>query len=227
MNLEFLFSFLERKNNLLSFLFSIPKIIFINFYYFSFRQALKFPLRISNTVTIKSLGSRTSIVLLDPTAKIYVGFGGSFGMGDKGYWDIGNNAKVIFEGDAVFSKGIKMIVHGNLKIGKCFSCNSNCIINASDSITIGSNVILGWNCKILDGDGHKIIHKKIVQLPYSPILIENHVWLTSDVTLLKGTVLRSDSVVATCACISHSFNNTNLLIGGFNKILKEGITWEK
>lgn len=110
-------------------LLDLPKTLFINFYYLPVKRAIKLPIRVSYDVKIGSLGKRDSIKLAEGS-RISIGKGGSFALGSNSYWYIGENGKVIFNGKAVFSKGIQLVADGNIKFGKDFWCNANCIINS-------------------------------------------------------------------------------------------------
>ena len=58
----------------------------------------------------------------------------------------------------------------------------------------GKDVLLGWNINIRDSDGHKIIetsNKKII----NNINIGNHVWICSNVDILKGTQIGDNCII--------------------------------
>lgn len=86
---------------------------------------------------------------------------------------------------------------------------------------------MGWRCTIIDGDGHSITSESVCAKRHEDIFIGNHVWLASEVTVLKGSHLANGNVVASKGCITKKFKTDNLLIGGCNKILKQNIKWER
>lgn len=205
-------------------LLDLPKTLFINFYYLPVKRAIKLPIRVSYDVKIGSLGKRDSIKLADGS-RISIGKGGSFALGSNSYWHIGENGKVIFNGKAVFSKGIQLVADGNIKFGKDFWCNANCIINSGKKIEFGNEVLLGWNVRIMDGDGHTIIHSGLQGNFYEDIYIDDNVWIASECMVLKGSSLRKNTIVAARGIVSKQFNEENILIGGSNKILKTDVEW--
>lgn len=211
---------------LLNIILGLPKTIYFNFVCFPLKTAIHLPIILAPGVKLKFNKIRNNIIIKDPRKKVYIGFTGSFNLGEKTFLSISDEAGLVFNGKAVISKGCKIIVDSRLEIGDNFFCNSNCIINAGKEIVIGDNCTVGWRTTILDGDGHKIFYKEKYQSTYEPIRIEDRVWLASDVTILKGCKISEGSVVATKACISKSFSEKNILIGGYNKILKKNITWE-
>lgn len=58
-------------------------------------------------------------------------------------------------------------------------------IVASEKISIGSDSIVSWNTQILDTDFHKIYVNGCVTNENEEIIIGNHVWIASGVTILK------------------------------------------
>lgn len=143
------------------------------------------------------------------------------------FWYVSKNAKIIFKGSANFSSGTQIICSGVINVGNDFYCNSNCIINAGDSITFGNHVLMGWNVTVLDGDGHAIISEGKVGNKYEPVIINDHVWIASEAAVLKGSIIKKNSVIAFGALVSKDYPDDGLLIGGFNKVLKRNIDWEK
>lgn len=205
----------------------LPKTIYFNFYYFPFKVAIKLPIMIASDVKLASMGTRKSVVLNIPNERVYIGYGESFALGGRTYWNVGSEGKVIFDGKASFGKGTQIISAGVLRFGKDFYCNANGIINAGKRITFGDHCLLGWNVTIIDGDGHKIFHNGIVQETYKPIRIGDNVWLGADSTVLKGGEIKSGCIVASKGCVTKRINEEGIVIGGINKVLNRGITWKK
>lgn len=203
---------------------SIFKTIYFNLYYLSFRQALKFPIRVARNTKILNMGKRSSVIL-QKGCKLLIGLGESFALGGRTGWDIADDGRILFKGDAIVGRGTQIIVNAGacLEVGKNFYCNANCIINAGRSIKIGDDCLIGWNVEILDGDGHKIIQSK--KEKYEPIEIMNHVWLASHVMILKGTRIESGCVIAANSCITKSISKKQALVKN-NEILKYNIDWE-
>ncbi|NLF59687.1 MAG: acyltransferase [Lentisphaerae bacterium] len=214
-------------------IFCFPKILFINFYYFPFAVAIRFPIYIGYQVPLHRLGRRNAIHLARIESGIFR-FGldnGSFDLGKKssGFWDIGENGELFIGGKASFSKGSVLIVDGKISIGDNFYCNANCIINSSQSITIGSDCLLGWSVTVLDGDGHSIFNEEGKRINYpAEISIGNNVWLCSESLVLKGASINNDSVLAARSCLTTSLNESNVVIAGIPaKIVKKNITWKR
>ena len=87
----------------------------------------------------------------------------------------------------------------------------------------------GWNLNVRDTDGHAIIIEGKTKEITKPIKIDDHVWIGADVTILKGTHIKTDSVVASNSIVAGlSVTNPGCLIAGCPaKVKKQSISWEK
>lgn len=97
-------------------------------------------------------------------------------------------------------------------------------------VYIGKNCMLSSNITFRATDGHVIFDNitKQVLNKTQPIRIGNHVWLGANVTILKGTRILDDSIVATNATVSKKFPISNIIIGGNPaNILKYNINWDR
>ena len=218
---------------ILDFISDLPITIFFNFYYLPIKDAIKLPFKVSHRIKIKNMGRRKSISVKEFAKPILIGKNGSFNLGhsEKTYWDINKDANVNFNGSATFGRGTKIVCNKNstISFGSNFYCNANCIINSDGDLEFGDNVLIGWNTQILTGDGHRVsesgFDKKVN--PKGSIKIGNHVWIASNVIVLNNANINNDSVVATKALVSKKFNESNIIIGKYNEILRKNINWEK
>lgn len=218
----------KKIRMLFKIILGFPKSLFLNLYYFPLSKALKFPIIVTSNLKIGSLGKRGNVVVDNPYKRIFIGYGEAFALGKKNsYWEIGNNASVIFKGKATFGAGIQFICTGKMTIGDNFYCNGDCILNAGKRIKIGNDFLCGWNCEILDGDGHFILYNGERKENYSEVEIGEHVWVASGVTVLKGSRISDGSIVAAKSCISKKIEQKNVLIGRNNEILRTNVSWEK
>lgn len=208
-------------------LLDLPKTLLFNFYYLPLKKAIKLPMRVSHKVKIGKMGKRDAVVIRGDK-HISIGKGGSFNIHNMpGYWSIGENASVVFEGEATFGRGIQLICDGNMFFGSDFYCNAGCVINCGKEIRFGNRALLGWNVTILDGDGHAITQNGMLKQSYESILVGEHVWLAANAVILKGSVIPSNTVVAMGGLVSKCFKDENCLIGNQNKILARDISWSK
>lgn len=225
---------INKISMILQEIMDLPVTLYFNFYYLPFRQAIKLPMAISHKIKIAKMGKKGAIkVDRSEFRSIKVGKNGSFNLGEneKVYWDIGSNANIEFKGIADIGKATKIICGNQASIvfGNNFCCNANCIINSSGNIKFGEEALIGWRTEFLTTGGHKIyqLNEEKTRNLENGIIIGKHVWIASNVTILGGGTIGDYSVVATKACINKSFEQCNILIGNFNKILKENIDWKK
>lgn len=226
----------ENRNNKLSTklglainaIFSLPKTICVNLWVFPIKTAICLPVLVSYKTKICEL-HRGSIELPAKTQRFMIkyGFGGSEGIvSRKSSICLEKGSKLCFIGRAVFSEGISVRNAGCIKIGDNFFCNRNCTIWANEEIDIGKDVLFGWNITLRDCDGHLVTHNGVPKEHQKPIIVNNHTWICSEVSLLKGAEIGDDSVVGYGSVVTSKFKEPNILIAGFPaKKIQDGISW--
>ena len=86
----------------------------------------------------------------------------------------------------------------------------------SDSITFRT----GDSHSVLDIDGRRINLAKDIH-------IGDHVWIGQHVTVLKGSVVRGDSIIGTGSILTGKEYQSNTIIAGSPaRILKHHVTWD-
>jgi acetyltransferase-like isoleucine patch superfamily enzyme len=169
----------------------------------------------------------------------------------------GNNNKIQIGAYCKFSN-VTFYIRGNdneVKISKNVFFNrggliwvedNNCIVDIHENTTFedthiavtepGSKIIIGKDCMfaydidIRTGDSHSIIDVNTNnRINYAGnVLIDDHVWVASHCSILKGVELKKNSIVATRSLVTKSFNQEGIIIGGVPaKILKTNITWDR
>lgn len=145
---------------------------------------------------------------------------------------IGKGAKLKIKGSCRLAKGIrlKLFEGADLSIGDAFTSNANMIISCMKSISIGEDCLVGWTVTILDNDGgHSVADcsTEIVANNPKPIIIGNHCWLSSNVTLLKGTKIPDNCAVGygTTTTGKSSFVSNSIIAGNPPKIIKSNVIW--
>tara|TARA_R110002074_G_scaffold402247_1_gene605656 strand:- start:228633 stop:229220 length:588 start_codon:yes stop_codon:yes gene_type:complete len=97
------------------------------------------------------------------------------------------------------------------------------------NITLGKDCMLGLNIKIWNGDVHPIYELdtgKELNLP-GDITLGDHVWLGSDVVILKGVTVGSGSVVGVRSLLTGSVPDNSLSVGSPAKVIKNRIEWQR
>jgi len=121
--------------------------------------------------------------------------------------------------------------NNSIKIGKNLSMVGG-YIQAEDNntfITIGDECMFSAEILVRTSDGHAILDNQTHEVINSGknITIGNHVWLSFKTTVLKGSKIGDDSIVATGAIVTKDyFNQKNVILAGIPaKVVKENINW--
>lgn len=229
MGIKDIFSLKIRE--IFSLIISLPITIYVNFRCLPFKTALKLPIFIGYKTHIDKLSRNITFGCNPTTFMVRIGWGGTAGResGKKNYLLLNENASIKFNGRCTMSSGISLILDlGTLEIGENFFCNKNCTISCNDKITIGDNVLIGWNVEILDSDNHKLMYKNKMEIcDRREIEIGNHVWVAAFSHILKNSFIPNGSVVAYHSLVTKPFKGEKLLLGGSPaKVMQEQIEWE-
>ncbi len=114
---------------------------------------------------------------------------------------------------------------GKISIGS--GCGiSGSTIYAMREITIGDNVLIGGNCKLIDNDFHPLpasqrICQKVEDIKVSPINIGDGCFLGANSIILKGTILGKNCVVGAGSVVTGVFPDNVIIAGNPAKIIKE------
>lgn len=195
-----------------------------------FSQAMKLPIFISRHVNLKKIDGQ---VLLE--GKLRPGLI-KIGYGDISIFDrkrsksiLEISGKLIFKGKASIGHGSKISVgsEGILRIGDGFKISAETSIICHKEIEIGDNCLMSWDIIVMDTDFHDIVNLNgDVLNPPKKISIGDRVWIGCRCTVLKGSIIPSDSIVAAASLISNELTGGNKLYGGVPaKILKSDVSW--
>ena len=209
---------------------SFLKTLIFNFRYFSFSQALKFPVLVARNMRLRNLKGKVEIKGGVKTAGIRLGFGnmGHFDARDeRGIWD--NRGIVVFHSTAYLGLGTRISVNPNavLTLGSAFSITAKSTILVEKEVTFGSDCLLSWDILVMDTDFHPIYDNagKQINHPRS-IVIGDHVWIGCQSLILKGTEIASGSVVGAQSKVSGSHTTPNSVYAGEPlKVLRSDIRW--
>ena len=113
---------------------------------------------------------------------------------------------------------------GKVSIGS--GCGiSGSTIYAMKEITIGDNVLIGGNCKIIDNDFHPLpaslrVDQKTEDIKKRAIMIGDGCFIGANSIILKGTTLGKNCVVGAGSVVSGSFPDNVIIAGNPAKIIK-------
>lgn len=113
---------------------------------------------------------------------------------------------------------------GTVSIGDGFGISGSTIYSIS-SISIGRNVLIGANCKIIDNDFHPIdpllrIQHKIQSIQRAPITIGNNCFIGMNSIILKGTIVGDNVVIGAGSVVHGTFPDNCIIAGNPAKIIK-------
>ena len=102
-----------------------------------------------------------------------------------------------------------------IKFGSNVNINNGFSIVSEKNIHIEDDVLIGFNCHIIDSDFHNIeIDRRTETDPLSAeVIIKKNVFIGNNVTILKGVTIGENSVVASGAVVTKSCPK-NVVIGG-------------
>ena len=176
------------------------KTIYFNFKMLPFKQAIRLPIFIYTSTEFRSLEGKIQINGPISPNMIHIGDNTKYISTTKPYsiWTI--NGTLIFEGACKFFWGSYVYVAENatLKIGTNNTMfGSGCKIICRESVSIGNNVRIAWDCQIYDTSFHYTKSEgKEVQSLTKEIVINDYAWIGNRSTISKGTILPSNSIVA-------------------------------
>lgn len=148
----------------------------------------------------------------------------------------GNHNRIYISGDVEFRNGGLLWIEDDnclIEIGKGSTFNGHTHLAATEPnsvLSVGEDCMFAYDIDVRTGDSHSIIDLNTnKRINYAKdVIIGNHVWIAAHVTILKGSIISPDSVVATRSVVTKDFKKSNVLIGGSPaKILKERITWDR
>lgn len=108
-----------------------------------------------------------------------------------------------------------------------FSANGGSVIIADKKITFGEDVMIGRNVVIYDSDFHTLYNNENKPVnPPKPVVIEDHVWLTSNITVLKGVTIGRDSLITAQTVINKNMPSHSIIGGkSVGNVIKDSINW--
>lgn len=208
------------------------KTLRVNFYYLPFGVARKLPVLISRGVRLRILKGDVSIEGDLSFGMIRIGFD-TLGLVD---WPrertiLENSGSMIFKGSVNIGAACRMIVMpgGKLTFGENVNITGRTSIICGKEIEIGRNSLLSWDIQIMDTDFHNVIDEEGNAInPPKAVRIGEHVWIGSRVTVLKGSEIPSDTVIAADTTVMKKLKENYVVFGGNPvHIIKSGINWKK
>lgn len=148
---------------------------------------------------------------------------------DRNKIQIGNDTHIRGELTLyAYSKGI--FVGNNSYIG------AGSVIRSGDKVSIGDNVLISHNVTIIDSDSHEIEYKERAEsyrkllkegLPKekgnvntAPIVIEDYVWISYNVAVLKGVTIGQGAIIGASSVVTEDIPAFSVAIGNPARVIK-------
>jgi acetyltransferase-like isoleucine patch superfamily enzyme len=110
-----------------------------------------------------------------------------------------------------------------IKIGTSCSIGDRTEIHAGKCVEIGNNVIIAWDCVIMDRDYHSAEEGREVIIPVS---IGNGVWIGCRAIILKGVKIGGGAVVAAGAVVTKDVDPFTLVAGNPARVVRKVRGWK-
>ena len=144
--------------------------------------------------------------------------------------EICNRGEIVFEGNCEIGTGNKIIT----SFGKTLSLGHNLVLTDHISITVTKSVKIGGNTRIasgtliMDTDYHFIadLNRKQISPRSKPIVIGNGVWISSNCTILKGSVIPDYAIMGSNTVTNSDFGKYTdgcLIVGQPAKVVKVNV----
>ena len=141
---------------------------------------------------VKFKGKNNTIIIHEPNVRFR-----------KTMIDCRDGSTIVFKSSQTKLKQMAIMVSNgnNLEIGHNLLPNTNCKIRvyreSGLNVKIGDNCMMGPNVEIAASDAHCIydMETKKVLNKGKDIAIGNHVWMTTNVAVLKGTTIADNCII--------------------------------
>lgn len=141
---------------------------------------------------------------------------------------IGDNNVLVLDDEVKIQKGFFYITGGTKFIVKHNTTfqEVNAFVTKGD-VTIGADCLFSYGILIRNYDGHKIVDTITGTIcnPPGKIVIENHVWVSQNVTILKDVVIGSNSIIGVGAIVTRSLPRNSIAAGVPARVVKENRNW--
>lgn len=108
--------------------------------------------------------------------------------------------------------GSKIVIGDNCRVNGAY-------IHAEKGITIGNNCVIASGVNIIDSNGHQLksLNRTIGRDEPKEIIIGNNVWICMNATILKGSIIGDNSVIA-AGCVVQGIVPPNTIASTNSKL---------
>lgn len=200
----------------------------MNFHYFPFKTAVRLPIFVSYRTCFHKLAGGVLIETNVSTGMLLLGYR-RLGIQDVCYdrtiWEVDGTIRL--RGKRIdLGRGSKICVSGDCTFGDRFTITGRSTIICKKRMMFGINNLISWDVLIMDTDVHKICDINGNKINEDEMIeIKDNVWVGCRATILKGSIIPNNTVIAACAIIKGKMELENCIYTSNRKQLKEGVVW--
>lgn len=178
-----------------------------------------------------------AVIDLDSTAKIYVRKKNIEIGKDKlskskaeTYIRLGKKAVWISKKGAGLSYNTMLEIDENAKFESgYFTVNCGSVIVCAKHICFGDDIMIGRNVIVYDSDHHQILDSNSNLKNHSKgVKIDDHVWLASNVNVLKGSHIEKNSIIGARTIITKCIPENSIVVGNDSlRIICDDARWSR
>jgi len=110
----------------------------------------------------------------------------------------------------------------NIEIGENFGSNHNLLILDSAKVVFGENVMVGPNCSFITTKHPASSAKRKKGIQWAePIIVQNNVWICSNVTVLAGVTIGENSIVGAGSIVTKDIPPNSFAVGVPCEVVKQ------
>lgn len=205
---------------------SIPKSLYVSIKMCGFKKGIKLPILVRYNTVLRDISGQ--VITPARGGVIRIGFCGGEGTADERYLRsvIEVSGTLFVEDKLSLGVGTRLCVSGTLHVHSMTS-TSRLHLVCMKKITVGKNVLVGWDTCIMDSDMHTVINLNTQErLPKSSeVIIEDGVWVGTRSLILKGGKIPEGCIVGARSVVTKAFNTKNaIIVGNPAKVVKTGYT---
>ena len=142
--------------------------------------------------------------------------------GRSSIFRLDENATInVLETNVYYGADIIVFKNAKLTIGNSF-INSDCKIRCHKEIIIGDDCAISHDFTVMDSDAHKLNGK----INTKSVVVGNHVWIGTRVTILPGVKIGDGAVIAAGAVVTQNVEPKSLVAGVPARVIKTDVEWE-
>lgn len=136
-----------------------------------------------------------------------------------------HDAELTIHGNSGIASGADIQVHrgGKLEIGSC-AINMGFQLVCQDHIVLGEDVHIGRDVWIRDNNGGHIVVLKGSKNS-APVIIGNHVWICSNVSITKGVTIGDGAIISANSVVTSNVPAHAMVAGNPAKVIAENVIW--